>query len=160
MKTYPNKESINLEEQIETMLEKVLKDEDDDCNPYLQTLHTIGTDKDETPSFIFEDSNRREKKLKTVNSNAQDFNPIIISKESDMMDSPYTLRTNIQRYNKKSRTYAYYNPANEKVFSQNAFFQSPLIFDENVSDLSSQMSQMMNSNIKGMNSFNNFNNIR
>ena len=156
MKTYPNKESVNLEEQIETMLEKVLKDEDDDCDPYLQTLHTIGTDKDETPSFIFEDSNRREKKLKTVNSNVQDFNQIIVSKESqfrnDMMDSPNTLRTNIQRYNKKSRTYAYYNPANEKVFSQNAFFQTPLIFDENVSDLSSQL---MNSNINGMNSFNN-----
>jgi hypothetical protein len=150
------KENANLEEQIETMLEKVLKDEDDDCDPHHQTLHTIGTDKDETPSFIFEDNNRREKKLNTVNTNFQNFNPMIIRNEAqyrnEMVDSPSTLRTNIQRYNKKSRTYAYYNAGNEKVFSHNAIFQTPLIFDENVSDVSSQI---MNSNINGINSFNN-----
>jgi hypothetical protein len=151
-----NKEHANLEEQIETMLEKVLKDEDDDCDPHHQTLHTMVTDKDETPSFIFEDSNRRDKKLNTVNSNVNMFNQVIIKNEghykNEMLESPNTPRTNIQRYNKKSRTYAYYNAGNEKVFSQNAIFQTPLIFDENMSDLSNQI---MNSNINGFNSLNN-----
>ena len=149
------KENVNIEKQIEKMLEKVLKDEDDDCDSQQQTLHTLVTERDDAPSFIFEDNNRRDKKLYTVNPNANVFKQVLIQNErnlrNEITDSPNILRGSIQRYNKKSRTYAYNNGGAEKLFPENNLFQAPLIFDE-VSDL---CSQMRNSNLNGYNSFQN-----
>ena len=107
----------NMEEQIETMLEKVLKDEnDEDCDSQHHTLYTMmnSADKDELPSFMQEDDNRREKKSLTFNHDAMVFYPQMINYKT-RISSPQKEIPSVERNSKRPKTHAYNFGISEKL---------------------------------------------
>ena len=106
----------NIEEQIETMLEKVLKDEnDEDCDSQHHTLYTMmnSTDKDELPSFMQED-NRREKKSLTFNLDTMVIYPQMINYD-ERISSPKKVVPSVERNSKRPKTHAYNFGISEKL---------------------------------------------
>ena len=107
----------NIEEQIETMLEKVLKDEnDEDCDSQHHTLYTMMNlaDKDELPSFMQEEDNRREKKSLTFNLDTMVMYPQMINYDK-RRSSPQKVIQSVERNSKRPKTHAYNFGLSEKL---------------------------------------------